>query len=61
VAEATDGREALELSRRLKPDLVFMDVIMPEMDGIEATRAIMAEFARTIVLVITASEDSEHL
>ena len=61
IAEATDGKEALELSRRLKPDLVLMDVIMPEMDGIEATRAIKAELPRTVVLVMTASEDSEHL
>jgi DNA-binding NarL/FixJ family response regulator len=61
VAEATDGQEALELSRRLKPELVLMDVIMPEMDGVAATRAIKAELPHTIVLVMTASEDLEHL
>ena len=61
IAEATDGRETLGLSRRLRPDLVLMDVIMPKMDGVAATRAIKAELPRTVVLVMTASEDSEHL
>jgi DNA-binding NarL/FixJ family response regulator len=61
IAEATDGEETLGLSRRLEPDLVLMDVIMPNMDGVAATRAIKAEHPRTIVLVMTASEDSEHL
>jgi DNA-binding NarL/FixJ family response regulator len=61
IAEATDGKETLELSRRLEPDLVLMDVIMPKMDGVAATRAIKAELPQTVVLVMTASEDSEHL
>ena len=61
IAEAADGKETLRLSRRLRPDLVLMDVIMPKMDGVAATRAIKAELPRTVVLVMTASEDSEHL
>jgi DNA-binding NarL/FixJ family response regulator len=61
IAEATDGKETLELSRRLEPDLILMDVIMPKMDGVAATRAIKSELPRTSVLVMTASEDSEHL
>jgi DNA-binding NarL/FixJ family response regulator len=61
IAEAADGKETLGLSRRLRPDLVLMDVIMPKMDGVAATRAIKAELPRTVVLVMTASEDSEHL
>jgi len=61
VAEATDGKETLGLSRRLRPDLVLMDLIMPKMDGVAATRAIKAELPQTVVLVMTASEDSEDL
>ena len=61
VAEAADGHEALELCRRFEPELVLMDVIMPRMDGVVATRAIKAELPQTIVLMMTASEDLEHL
>jgi DNA-binding NarL/FixJ family response regulator len=61
VAQVSDGQEALELSRRLRPEVVLMDVIMPEMDGIAATRAIKAELPSTIVLVMTASDDLDHL
>ena len=61
VAEANDGQEALEFCRRFGPDVVLMDVIMPMMDGLEATRAIKRELPRIIVLMITASGDLEHL
>ena len=57
VGEARDGAEAVSLCRRLHPDLVLMDLSMPEMDGIEATRAIKEEFPRTGVLVLTAHVD----
>ena len=56
VGEAADGQEAVELCRRLQPDLVLMDVKMPAMDGLEATRAIKRELPLTIVLVLTASD-----
>lgn len=61
VGEAANGREALDLCRRTSPDLVLMDVRMPKMDGLEATRAIKEERPGTIVLMVTAFEDPDHL
>ena len=61
VAEAENGREAVELCRELLPDLVLMDLSMPEMGGIEATRTIKEELPRTGVLVLTAHADQEML
>ena len=52
VAEAANGREALECCRRFRPHLVVMDVRMPEVDGVEATRAIKQELPSTVVLVL---------
>ena len=61
VGEAGDGVEAVELARRTSPDVVLMDVRMPRMDGLEATRAILAEpsAATTRVLVLTTFDDDE--
>ena len=61
VGEATDGHRALELALRLKPDLVLMDVMMPRVGGLEATRAIKRELPQTVVLMLTASEEPNHL
>jgi DNA-binding NarL/FixJ family response regulator len=61
VAEAANGREAVELCRRLRPRLVLMDLRMPEMDGIAATRAIKGEFTDAFVLVLTALEEPAGL
>jgi two-component system, NarL family, response regulator LiaR len=61
VGEAENGREAVDLSRKLRPDLVLMDVSMPGMDGISATRAIKAESPKIGVLVLTAHDDHDLL
>lgn len=61
VGEARNGKEAIELARSLKPDLVLMDVSMPELDGISATRQLTAELPGVNVVVLTASEEESNL
>jgi len=61
VGEARNGREAIELAHRVQPDLVLMDVSMPELDGISATRQLTSELPDMKVVVLTASETEENL
>lgn len=61
VGEAGNGAELLELVRTHKPDLVVVDLSMPGMDGLEATRRLKAEFPKLRIIVLTMHEDASYL
>lgn len=61
VAEAVNGEEALEKYRELRPDIVLMDLSMPVMDGLSATRAILDEFPDARVIVLTTYDGDEDI
>jgi DNA-binding NarL/FixJ family response regulator len=61
VGEAKNGREAVALARELKPDLVLMDLSMPELDGLAATKQLTAELPDVRVVILTASETDSSL
>lgn len=61
VGEATNGKEAVELTAKLKPDVVLMDLVMPIMDGIQATKKIKAQHPQTQVLMLTSFSDRDHV
>jgi DNA-binding NarL/FixJ family response regulator len=60
VGEAASGREAVTVCRRLRPDLVLMDVRLPDIDGLAATRAIREALPETKVLVVTIYEAPDY-
>lgn len=61
VGEAKNGREAIELARRHRPDIVLMDLTMPEVDGLTATRLVATELPDVRVVILTASDDEADL
>jgi two-component system chemotaxis response regulator CheY len=61
VGEAKDGREAVAMFRQQKPDLVTMDIVMPEMDGVEALKQMIAEEPRAQIVMISAVNQKEKL
>ena len=61
LGEAGDGEEAVKLSSELKPDIVIMDIVMPNLSGIEATKQIRKVSPTTAVLILTAYDDDRYI
>jgi len=61
IAEANDGEEAVRLAVELVPNVVIMDISMPKLNGLEATRQIKAKCSSIAILVLTVYDDSEHI
>lgn len=61
VAEAADGREAIALVRRHEPDIVLLDVSMPELNGVDATREVLRTAPRTRVIVLTMHREPPYI
>jgi len=61
IGEASDGEEAVQMATDLKPDIIIMDIAMPKLNGIEATRQIKLISPRTAVLILSAYDDDEYV
>ena len=61
VGEADDGRKGVELALELRPDIILMDLVMKEMDGIEATRQIIEQWPEAKIIIVTSFLDDEKV
>lgn len=61
VGEAANGKEAVELAKLLKPDIILMDLVMPEMDGIQATKIIKQTHPNIKIMMLTSFSDQDHV
>lgn len=61
VGEASNGKEAIELTASLQPDIILMDLVMPEMDGIQATKHIKAKYPNIQIIMLTSFSDRDHV
>lgn len=61
LGEAEDGREALQLARKLSPDVIVMDIAMPELNGIEATRQILSEYPGVKIVALSMHSDKRFV
>src|SRR4030043_195219 len=61
VGEATDGEEAVRIAKELKPDIVIMDIVMPKLNGVEATKQIKQVSPSTALLILTAYSDIRYI
>lgn len=61
IGEAVDGKEAIELTRKLKPDILLLDISMPRMDGLEATDILNKECPQTKIVILTATDNDDYV
>jgi DNA-binding NarL/FixJ family response regulator len=61
IGEAKNGKEAVEMAGKLQPDMILMDLVMPEMDGIQATRLIKKSYPEIEILMLTSFSDQDHV
>ena len=61
VGEAANGAQGIDLALKLRPDVIVMDIVMPEMNGIDATLAILKEWPEAKILIVTSYLDNEKI